>query len=372
MTTLKIGGPARYFLKAETEQQVLEGFDFAEKNDLKVFVLGGGSNVLISDRGFYGLVLQVALKGIAANADRGMRNEEIRDGTTKLHEETRNKTETRNPHSAIRNPQSITVQAGEDWDPIVGYCVNQNLAGIECLSGIPGFVGGTPVQNVGAYGQEVSETVVSVRVYDRKFKGIRELTNAECGFTYRTSIFNSVERDRYVVLAVTYELVRNGEPKLVYRDLQNYFAERGAGPDVTLKQTRDAVLEIRRAKSMVIDEGDPNAQSAGSFFKNPIVSGERFAEIANIAADLAVGDVPSFTVDDASVKIPAAWLIERSGFHKGYRLGNAGISTKHSLAIVNIGNATAAEIVDLKNTIQSGVKEKFGIDLTPEPIFIGF
>lgn len=357
-TTLKIGGPARFFLKAETEEQVVAAFDFANKEKLAVFVLGGGSNVLISDKGFDGLVVQVSLKGIA---DRGLR---IADR--------------KNPPayaggSDLRgDPQLIAAQAGEDWDAFVEYCVEQNLAGIECLSGIPGFVGGTPVQNVGAYGQEVSETIVSVRVYDRSQKEIRELTNGECVFKYRTSIFNTVERDRYVVLAVTYELIPNGKPKLVYRDLQNYLAEHGAGPEVTLKRTRDAVLKIRREKSMVIEEDDPNSRSAGSFFKNPIVRRERFAEVQESAIELELGDVPSFEVDDASVKIPAAWLIERSGFHKGYRQGNAGISTKHSLAIINAGGAAADEIIELKNKIQSGVKEKFGIDLTPEPVFVGF
>ncbi len=352
-TTLQIGGPARYFLKAETEQHVLEGFEFAEKNDLAVFVLGGGSNVLISDSGFEGLVLQTALRGIsperrlpACNASEGREDSSL--------------------------SVQITVQAGENWDPFVEYCINQNFAGVECLSGIPGFIGGTPVQNVGAYGQEVSETIVNVRVYDRKMNEIRDLANAECGFTYRTSIFNTVERDRYVVLAVTYELRPNGKPKLVYKDLKDYFAERRAGSEITLKQTRDAVLEIRRSKSMVIDEGDPNSRSAGSFFKNPIVSRERFAEIAGIAAELELGDVPKFTVDEASVKIPAAWLIERSAFYKGYRLGNAGISTKHSLAIVNLGGATAAEIIALKEEIQLKVGRKFGMDLVPEPVFIGF
>lgn len=342
-TTLKIGGPARFFLKAETEEQVVEAFEFAAQSELDVLVLGGGSNVLISDRGFDGLVVQIALEGIGQHLRQ-------RVGSS--------------------DPQSITAHAGEDWDKFVGYCVEQNFAGIECLSGIPGFVGGTPVQNVGAYGQEVSETIVSVRVYDRLQKEIRELTNADCGFKYRASIFNTVERDRYVVLAVTYELIPNGKPKLVYKDLQNYLAERGAG-EVTVTQTRDAVLKIRRAKSMVIDEGDPNSRSAGSFFKNPIVSRERFAGISELAVELGLGDVPSFAVDDASVKIPAAWLIERSGFHKGYRLGNAGISTKHSLAIINAGGAAAGEIIELKNKIQSGVKDKFGVDLLPEPVFIG-
>jgi UDP-N-acetylmuramate dehydrogenase len=347
LTTLKIGGPAKFFVRAKSEEQVVEAFEFACQNALDVFVLGGGSNVLISDAGFDGLVLQIALKGVSR---------EVQNATV-----------------------LTTAQAGEDWDEFVASCVTDNLAGVECLSGIPGFVGGTPVQNVGAYGQEVSETIVSVRCYDRKTGEIVELTNAECGFSYRTSIFNTTERNRYVVLAVTYKLVHGGEPKIIYRDLKEYFAEktreRGiarqrelAAKTPSLQETRDAVLTIRRAKSMVIDRSDPNSRSAGSFFKNPIVTIEKYSEIS-----LSIGtDVPKFAVDDSHVKIPAAWLIENAGFHKGFSLGNVGISTKHTLALINRGGATAAEIIELKNLIQQGVTAKFGIDLVPEPVFIGF
>ena len=346
LTTLNIGGPARFFARAETESQVVEAFAYAHANNLDVFVLGGGSNILVSDRGFDGLVIQVALKGIVESAAPvfGASVSATAGGTDLV---------------------TVTAQAGEDLDAFVAFCVENDLAGVECLSGIPGFVGGTPVQNVGAYGQEVSETIVSVRCFDRSSGQIRELTSAECGFTYRTSIFNSTERDRYVVLSVTYALTRHGAPKIAYKDLKDHFADTTPG----LGETRNAVLKIRAAKSMVIDDEDPNSKSAGSFFKNPIVDTRHFEEIA---ARSDAGAVPHFPAGDGKVKIPGAWLIERSGFHKGYRMGNAGISTNHSLALVNVGGASAAEIVALKEKIQSGVSEKFDILLQPEPVFVGF
>jgi len=332
-TTLKIGGPARFFVKAQTEDEVVEAFQHAKSNGLALFVLGGGSNILVSDTGFDGLVLQIALKG---------------------------KSTIEGPNGKVE----ITAQAGEDWDEFVRYAVENDLAGIECLSGIPGLVGGTPVQNVGAYGQEVSETITNVRCFDRTTKTIVELSNVDCGFSYRKSIFNSTERDRYIVLAVTYLLAAGGKPKIVYKDLKEYFGDR----DASLKETRGAVLAIRRAKSMVIDESDPNSRSAGSFFKNPIVDISKLDEIKASGFET----VPRFPAGDGLVKLPAAWLIERSGFNKGFRLGNAGISENHSLALINFGGATAAEIVDLKNAIQAGVFEKFGIQIFPEPIFVGF
>ena len=327
LTTLKVGGPASFFVRAESESQVVDAFTHAEKNDLKVFVLGGGSNILVSDKGFDGLVIQVALRGIKTA------------GST------------------------ITAAAGEDWDPFVEYCVSQQLAGLECLSGIPGFVGGTPVQNVGAYGQEVAESIVLVRCFDRRENAIVDLLNSDCGFTYRTSIFNSSHRDRYVVTAVTYALIEHGEPKIAYKDLREHFA----GLQPTLAETREAVLGIRRAKSMVIDPDDPNSRSAGSFFKNPIVDTAKFEKISGGSAD-----VPHFAASDGQVKIPAAWLIEQAGFSKGYRMGKAGISTNHSLALVNFGGASASEIIALKEKIQSVVAAKFDILLHPEPVFVGF
>jgi UDP-N-acetylmuramate dehydrogenase len=332
LTTFKIGGAARFFVRAEIERQVVDAFNFAEEHGFELFVLGGGSNVLIADEGFDGLVLQVALKGF-----------EVADTV-------------------------VTARAGEDWDDFVAFCVARNLAGVECLSGIPGCVGGTPVQNVGAYGQEVSETIRAVRVFDRKSKEILELSKLDCKFEYRTSIFNSTDKNRFIVLAVTFELERDGAPKIAYKDLREYFDGRNPG----LRETRDAVREIRAAKAMLVRQGGADADSAGSFFKNPIVSNVKYWEIADIAGRAGVEAVPNFKVDEARVKVPAAWLIEQSGFHKGYTKGNAGLSQKHTLALTNRGGATAKEILALKNEIQTKVKEKFGVELTPEPVFVGF
>jgi UDP-N-acetylmuramate dehydrogenase len=327
LTTLEVGGPARYFVGAQTENDVIEAFEFAISKDLPVFVLGGGSNVVISDKGFDGLVIQIDLRGISI------------DGET------------------------VTIAAGENWDALVAHCVRKNLAGVECLSGIPGTVGGTPIQNVGAYGQEVSETLLSVRCYDRANNFVVELSNGDCGFGYRTSIFNTIDRDRFVVLSVTYRLRSKGQPKISYKDLLDHFV----GREPSLAEVREAVLAIRRSKSMAIDPRDENRRSAGSFFKNPMVDKAKYDEIAEGFAMA----VPYFPASDGLLKIPAAWLIERSGFHKGYEVGKVGISTNHTLAIVNRGGASAADIILLKTRIQNAVLEKFGIDLTPEPIFIG-
>ena len=327
-TTLKVGGPARYFATARSEDDIARAFDFAESGGLDVFVLGGGSNILVSDDGFKGLVLHITLTGIEFNSN-------------------------------------IKVAAGEDWDRLVANCVEKGLAGFECLSGIPGSVGGTPVQNVGAYGQEVSETVVSVRCFDRESHNFIELSNKDCGFEYRKSIFNTTHRDRFVVTSVEFAHVPDGSPKIAYKDLKGHFGTH----QPTLRETRDAVLKIRRAKSMVIDADDPNSKSAGSFFKNPIVP---LSALSKIAGRPPIHNVPSFRLNESEAKIPAAWLIENAGFSKGYIHGNAGISSNHSLAIINRGNASAKEIVELKDMIQKAVNDRFGIVLQPEPIFVGF
>ena len=330
LTTLKIGGPARFFVRAENDSDIVEALEFASDKGLEVFVLGGGSNILVADAGFDGLVLQIALTGVA--------------------------------YDPFDDSTLVTAMAGEDWDVLVKSCVNSGLAGVECMSGIPGSVGGTPVQNVGAYGQEVAETIESVRCFDRLTGQIVELSNLQCGFTYRTSIFNSTERGRYIVVSVGYRLTRGGSPRIAYKDL----AERFNGDEPTLHEVRKAVLEIRRAKSMVIDESDPNSRSAGSFFKNPVVTAAQRDDLRS-----RFPDAPNFVFGDA-YKIPAAWLIENAGFGKGYRLGNAAISTKHTLAIVNTGEATAADVIALKNVIQTKVLGQFGIALQPEPVFVGF
>jgi len=329
-TTLRVGGPARFFVRAASESDVQQAIKFATERGLPLFVLGGGSNVVVADSGFTGLVLMIAIAGFAHHPD----DESI-----------------------------VTVGAGENWDAFVSGCVKRGLAGVECLSGIPGTVGGTPVQNVGAYGQEVSETIRAVRCFDLRSGTVVTLSNDACEFGYRRSVFNTTERGRYVVLDVTFELRRGGAPKITYRDLAGRFGDR----QPTLIDTRKAVLDIRRAKSMVIDDGDPNSRSAGSFFKNPVVTSATHQKIAS-----EFGDVPGFAQPDGTIKIPAAWLIERTGFYKGYAVGPVGLSTKHTLAIVNRGGATAAEIVQFASAIQKRVVDVFGIELRPEPVFIGF
>lgn len=337
LTTFKIGGDAAFFGNAKTETDVFEALGFAEKKGIDVFILGGGSNILVADAGFDGLVLQIGLKGISL-------------GET---EEDR---------------VVVTANAGEDWDDFVSFCVGRKYAGLECLSGIPGLVGGTPIQNVGAYGQEVSEAIVSVRVFDRLTRTIENIANSACGFEYRSSIFNTSQKERHVVLSTSYSLKPDGVPLIMYPDLRERFKDRVP----TLAETREAVCNIRKSKGMLVRQEGSDSQSAGSFFKNPIVDLEKFESIKQAAASRNLGPVPNYSVDGKNVKIPAAWLIERSGFEKGFKLGNAGLSTVHTLALTNRGNATAQEILELKNIIQKGVIEIFEVDLVPEPHLVGF
>jgi UDP-N-acetylmuramate dehydrogenase len=340
LTTLGIGGPARFLAEAREEAQVFSALEFARNQDCPVFILGGGSNLVISDSGYQGLVLHVALSGIRGSDAAG----------------------------------KVTAAAGEPWDAFVGACIERNLAGIECLSGIPGSVGGTPVQNVGAYGQEVSEVIASVRVLDRSSGEIVQIPNSACEFGYRTSIFNTRLRDRYIVLAVDFTLHNGGRSRIVYSDLQRHFE--GRPEPVPLGEVRAAVLEIRASKAMVLKEGDPDSRSAGSFFKNPVVAPEEAQRIEDAARRLGcIGPrekLPAYPVTDGAIKVPAAWLIERAGFQKGYGRGRVGISTKHSLALVNRGGATARELLQLAGEIRSGVQAAFGVRLMPEPVFVGF
>ncbi len=335
LTTLGVGGSARFFVRARSADDVEEAAAFARGKGLALFVLGGGSNLLVSDRGWDGLVLQVGILGIEGRSD--------------------------------QSQGVFDVGAGVDWDEFVACAVERNFSGIECLSGIPGSVGGTPVQNVGAYGQEVSGTVVSVMAFDLSENRVREMTAAECGFGYRASIFNTSQRGRYVILRVTYRLVSEGSPSLRYVDLQEYFAARGGAP--TLAGVREAVLNIRASKGMVLRAGDPG--SAGSFFKNPVLSASEHEELARRAAARGL-EVPSYPALESQRKISAAWLVENSGFRKGYVRGHAGISGKHALAIANLGGATAEEIVALKDEIQAGVEAAWGVRLEAEPVLVGF
>jgi UDP-N-acetylmuramate dehydrogenase len=247
----------------------------------------------------------------------------------------------------------------------VQQTVEEGCAGIECLAGIPGTVGGTPVQNVGAYGQEVAETIQRVRVLDLQTLSFREMSASECGFAYRSSIFNSSARGRYLVVRVDYRLRPGGEANLRYADLQKTFS---AGSHPRLVEVAAAVRRVRHAKGMLLVDGDPDCQSAGSFFKNPVIPSAQFESLAERLGE----ELPHYPAGEGQVKLPAAWLIERAGFSKGFSQGRAGISSRHTLALVNLGGATAAEMLALRITIVAGVDAKFGIRLKMEPVLVGF
>ena len=336
-TTFKVGGPARFFAETKSVSEISGAIEFARSRDLSLFVLGGGSNLVIADAGWPGLVLKVAIRGIDQRA---------RDGKT-----------------------YFDAGAGEEWDNFVALATSRNCAGIECLSGIPGSVGGTPVQNVGAYGQEVASVIESVMVLDLYNGQIHELCAEACGFHYRGSIFNSTERGRFVILRVTYALTPGGEPHIEYADLKRHFA--GWAKKPALADVREAVRRIRASKGMLITPGGEDCRSAGSFFKNPIASAAQHEELEKRAAARGL-QIPSYPALESQKKISAAWLVEHSGFGKGYEAGNVGISRKHALAIVNRGGATAADIVALKEHIQERVEEIWGLRLEPEPVFVGF
>lgn len=344
LTTLRVGGSARYFAELRREDEVRDATQFAKSHDLPLFVLGGGSNLVVADSGWPGLVLRIAIGGITIQSP-----------------------------DASGNAVLFSVGAGVNWEEFVAQAVVQNCAGVECLSGIPGSVGGTPVQNVGAYGQEVSDTIESVRAQDLKEDRIVVLPKPACGFRYRTSIFNTTERGRYIILRVNYRLKRGGAASLKYADLQKHFAERLAEKKTppSLAEVREAVREIRRSKGMLIVPGDDDCRSAGSFFKNPVLSEAQFKSLAERAESKGL-EIPSYPALDAQRKVSAAWLVEHSGFSKGYGLGAAGISQKHALALINRGDAKASDIVGLKDEIQHGVQKAWGILLEPEPVFIGF
>lgn len=339
LTTLHVGGPARYFVDARSEHEVSEAVAFAFARKLPLFVLGGGSNLLVSDNGWPGLVLKVSVAGVEFEGD--------------------------------LQKMLFHAGAGENWDDLVALAVSKNCGGLECLSGIPGTVGGTPVQNVGAYGQEVSETITRVHALEIATGQAVDLTNADCRFSYRSSVFNTTRRGQYIVLEVSYRLYRNGEPKIEYADLKKVFA--GCPEKPSLQQVRDAVRSIRQSKAMLLVSGDEDCRSAGSFFKNPIVSAAEVDRIQALAEKSVPGKpLPCYPAADGQVKLAAAWLVEQSGFSKGYTLGPVGISRKHTLAIVNRGGATAKDILALKDEIEKKVFDIWGVALQPEPVFVGF
>ncbi len=336
-TTLELGGPARYFVECTSDTDVRAALIHARERQLPVAILGGGSNVVFPDSGFPGLVIRMCIGGI-----------QFRDAAL----------------------LEVTAGAGLRWDDLVRQAVERGWAGVECLSGIPGTVGAAPIQNVGAYGQEIAETLFSVDCLDRTTLEQRRFTASECRFGYRTSRFKQQDRGRWVVLEATFRLRRDATPQLRYPELQEAVARAavlGARAPVTALQiVRDTVLALRRRKSMVLDPHDPDTRSTGSFFLNPVLTRHEFDQLrTRWTASGRTDAIPAYPLDD-EVKVPAAWLVEHAGFSKGYRRGGVGISSHHALALVNYGG-TVTELLALSDAIATAVAEQFGIRLEPEP-----
>ncbi len=334
-TTLGLGGAAAEFVSASNEAEAIAALRYAEARGMRVALLSGGSNTIVPDAGFDGLVLHIAPGGATPRFEGGR----------------------------------VQAWAGIDWNTFVGDCIERDLAGIECLAGIPGAVGATPVQNVGAYGQEVSDTITEVRVYDRLAHGIRTLTNAECAFAYRDGMLKR-NPGRFVVLEVSFALRPNGAPTVRYGELSKALPERPS-----LRETRDNVVALRRRKSMVYDPRDPNHRSAGSFFTNPIVSDAKADEVVKVALERGIADdatkVPRYDAGPGKTKLAAGWLIERSGIHKGLRRGPVGISTAHALALVHHGDGTTRALFALAEEVKGRVAAVFGVGLEREPVVMG-
>jgi UDP-N-acetylmuramate dehydrogenase len=341
LTTLRLGGRATRLATVEHESDLVEALTEAERAGVPTFVLGGGSNLVVADEGWDGLVVRIASRGVDV----------VRDGDV----------------------AHVTLAAGEPWDAFVAQAVSEGYAGVECLAGIPGLVGATPIQNVGAYGQEVKDTVTRVRAYDRDTRAFVELTSAECAFGYRTSRLKTT--GRYLVTSVTFALpVRAHSSPIRYPELARALGIR-EGETAPLARVRDAVLALRRTKGMVVDPSDPESVSAGSFFMNPVVDAASLARIDAGAASVgsfATREVPPrYPAGDDRWKVPAAWLIERSGFARGYGNARVRVSTKHTLALVNANEATTRDLLALAREIVRGVEATFGVTLVPEPVMLG-
>lgn len=329
-TTIRLGGPATRFVVAADVAELIGAVAAADEAGTPVLVLGGGSNLVVADEGFDGLAVRVAHRGLAVD---------------------------RSPDSKAH----VRVAAGEPWDDVVAATLADGLSGLECLSGIPGLAGATPIQNVGAYGAEIAEVVEGVRVFDRKDRVTRLLTAAECGFGYRTSALKG--RDRLLVLGVELALPTGRESQPVrYAQLAGALGVE-LGARVPASDVRAAVLGLRAAKGMLVDPADPDSVSAGSFFTNPILDAAKAAALP--------GDAPRWPASDGRVKTSAAWLIEQAGFGRGFGEGCVGLSSKHTLALVNRGGATTAQLIDFARRIRDGVRERFGVDLEVEPALIG-
>lgn len=337
-TTIHLGGLAKKFVTISSVDELLAALTFAKESNLPVHILGGGSNTIFPDDGFKGLVIHIQIKGIT----------EEQQG----------------------NVMKVRVGAGEEWDPFVAYAINRGLAGIECLSGIPGYVGATPMQNVGAYGQEVAETISSVEAIDHTTLQPISFTNEECDFAYRMSRFKGKDANRYVITYVEYTLTPHGEPHPKYDELtkalkaSSEFTEAATSKD-RLVATRNTVLSLRKKKSMVVDPNDPNSRSCGSFFMNPMLSKQEFEALQQRTP---ASPIPSFDMGN-EVKVPAAYLIEHAGFTKGFRHKGAGISTNHTLALVNVDGSTS-DVLELAQNIEEAVFETFGLRLYREPVVV--
>jgi UDP-N-acetylmuramate dehydrogenase len=332
LTTMNVGGAADYFVHAQDEAALAAALAWSSARGAPVTILGGGSNVIVSDRGVRGLVIRVQLLGVQTKPA----GEQV----------------------------ALQVGAGEILDDLVARAVGSGWAGIECLSGVPGSVGATPIQNVGAYGQEIGDVITGVTVMDRSNGQVARLNRAACAFGYRSSAFKREMRDRFVVLRVEMALRAGGAASVTYADL----AKRIGSDAPSLSAVREAVLELRRQKSMLLSPTDPNRRSAGSFFTNPVVGVDTADEIERVAG----GPMPRFAAGEARVKLSAGWLIEHAGFSKGMRVGNVGLSTKHALALINCGGASAAEVVDFARRVRDEVNARFGVVLDAEPVLVGF
>ena len=328
-TSLRVGGPATKIVQVSTEAQIIAAIE--EAGDTPILIMGGGTNVLIADKGFEGTVIRISNNSVQAEVD-------ACSGAT------------------------LTIGAGEDWDSFVQTTITSGFAGLETLSGIPGTVGAAPIQNIGAYGHEVSEFITRVRTYDRQEKEVKTFTNSQCQFSYRNSHFKD-HPGRYVVLDVQFQ-VRKGEysDPITYLELAKKLGIQ-LGDKASVVETRDAVLELRASKGMLLSPDDHDSWSAGSFFTNPIISQQAADELPDAA--------PKWPLNDGRVKISAAWLIENAGMHKGDEVGGARISTKHVLALTNSGDATASDIAELAKRARNQVKEIFGITLEAEVNLIG-
>lgn len=341
LTTLNLGGPARWLMECGSVEDVRSGLQFGRRRDLPVAVLGEGSNVIVPDEGFPGLVLSLP------------------PGELVFHDTARGAT--------------VVAGAGGHWDDLVAESVRRGLSGIECLSGIPGTVGAAPLQNIGAYGQELAEPLSEVLCLDRATLETVSLTGGECGFRYRDSRFKSEDRGRFIILGVTLQLRSGVRPELRYDELRRAVTEKGAPPlgelpaPRAVSLVRETVLRLRRRKSMVVDPVDPESRSVGSFFLNPVLTEAEVAELEERCARTGVGEAPPVYPVDDRYKVPAAWLVEQSGYHKGLRRGGVGISANHALALVHRGGGSASELLALGEEIRQAVHRRFDVRLEREP-----